>query len=116
MDPKSFKGEYVKLHPRKIDQIWTRHPKMLLRYLKIAVLALFDPITPHIQPIFQHEDQSPRVWPREVARPRWPYLSAHVAFMTSASTRQRGQPSFHRPIYYDIFFQLSGKLCPIKNS
>ena len=42
----------MKLHPRKIDHFRYRHPRMLLRLLKLAVLALFDPITSHIQTNF----------------------------------------------------------------
>ena len=52
-----------------------------------------------LKPIFQHKDEPTQVRPREVGRPPWPHLSAHVGFMTPESTRQRGQPSFRRPMY-----------------
>ena len=72
---------------------------MHLRYLKLAVLALFDPITRIFKPNSQHEDKSPPVRPPEVAGTQWPHLLAHVDFMTPESKRQRGQHCFHRPMY-----------------
>ena len=41
--PKLFTGGYMKKNRHKLTIFETRHSRMLLRYLKLSVLALFDP-------------------------------------------------------------------------
>ena len=51
--PKIIQGRvYETTRAEKLTSFEPHHPKMLLRYLTLAVLELFDPITPHIQTIF----------------------------------------------------------------
>ena len=53
MDPKSFKGGYMKLHPRRIDQFWDPPPQDAAPLSRISSFGTFWPHNPpYSKPFF----------------------------------------------------------------